>query len=229
MSDYLYGTNFILEQKEEMYHFNSDTILLGAFLDTKKSDNVLEIGCAQGALLLYASIGKPKKLTGIDLFEEVINQAKHNLELNHVEADCFTSSAQDFAKLHNSEYTFILCNPPYFKTTSHSLRKQNPYLSAARHDEYLPLEDLFSSVRKMLKDNGRFEMVHRASALNMILETAHTYGFSLWRMRPIYDHINGNAKSILLEFRIASKDSETKIEVPAYLDQKETFFLEASK
>ena len=49
--DYLGGTGYTLEQKKEMYHFNSDTELLGKFVQVKKTDSVLDIGCASGALL----------------------------------------------------------------------------------------------------------------------------------------------------------------------------------
>ena len=53
--DYLGGTGYTLEQKKEMYHFNSDTELLGRFVQVKKTDSVLDIGCASGALLLYCA------------------------------------------------------------------------------------------------------------------------------------------------------------------------------
>lgn len=225
MSDYLFRTNFTIEQREDMYHFNSDSVLLGSFLDVKKKDTVLEVGCAQGAILLYASLGEPAILHGIDLFEEVIEQARLNLRKNGVNAECFVSSVQDFSKEHRDRYSLIFCNPPFFKVHPHTLRKCNPYLSAARHDSYLPLPELFSSVKKLLKENGRFEIVHRASYFSVIVKEAMKEGFSLTRMRPVYDHEGGKAKSILLEFRRTNGDSEMKLEPPAYLDKHETFFL----
>ena len=75
-ADYLNGTEYTLEQPEEMYHFNSDTELLGRFMRLRRSDRVLDIGCNTGALLLYAAHQKAQDLTGIDLFDSVLRQAE---------------------------------------------------------------------------------------------------------------------------------------------------------
>lgn len=224
--DYLFGTNFIVEQVDEMYHFNSDSILLGSFLDTKKNDTVLDIGCGQGVLMLYASMSNPKILHGIDLFPEVVELANNNLKRNHINGECFTYSLQDYVKKFNDLYSLIICNPPYFRTKSHTLRNLNKYLSAARHDSYLSLDDLFSSVKKLMKNNGRFELVHRSSSFSIINKIAMKYGFRCTRFRVVYDSEGGSSKTILMEYRIDNKDTECFIELPSYLNDKNTFFLE---
>ena len=71
-------------QHEDMYHFNTDTCLLGEFLDFKDNLSVLDIGTNNGALLLYSSLLKPKNIVGIDLNNEALEIAKKNLEMNNV-------------------------------------------------------------------------------------------------------------------------------------------------
>ena len=85
--DYLKGTNYTLYQPEDMYHFNADTELLGRFMDVHRKDSVLDVGCNNGALLYYAKQKNALKLTGIDLFENVIENAKENFIRNEVNAD----------------------------------------------------------------------------------------------------------------------------------------------
>ena len=50
-----------LYQDDEMFCINTDTQVLGEFLNIYKQDVVLEIGTNTGALLLYASKFNPKK------------------------------------------------------------------------------------------------------------------------------------------------------------------------
>ena len=49
-------------QDDDMFLINSDTMVLGEFIDLKHKDNVCDFGTNQGALLLYASLFKPKRL-----------------------------------------------------------------------------------------------------------------------------------------------------------------------
>ena len=73
--DYLPNTHIYLQQKEDMFRINTDTHLLGNFMKINKQDRVLDIGCNNGALLLYAS-QYTNKLVGIDILPEAIELAK---------------------------------------------------------------------------------------------------------------------------------------------------------
>ena len=73
-----------LYQDDEMFCINTDTQVLGEFLNIYKQDVVLEIGTNTGALLLYASKFNPKKMIGIDINEKALNLAKKNMELNNI-------------------------------------------------------------------------------------------------------------------------------------------------
>ena len=41
--DYLYGTNYTIEQPAHMYHFNSDTEYLGRMMEVQPEETVLDI------------------------------------------------------------------------------------------------------------------------------------------------------------------------------------------
>ena len=216
--DYLYGTQYTILQPEGQYHFSSDTELLGRFMDIRHSDDVLEIGCACGALLLYAASYQPRLLSGIDLFESTVEICRQNLEYNKVSAELYCTDVKDFR---SRQYSAIICNPPYFRTKNRDLVSEDPILAAARHEQYLSAGDLFASVRRLLKDNGRFFMVHRASRMNELLNTAWNYGMCCTRVQFAYESLNKNAKSAAMEFRFSSY-AEMKVLPPVYLDQMHT-------
>ena len=218
--DYLNGTPYEIEQPEEMYHFNSDTELLGRFVRLRAADTVLDIGCATGALLCYAAAQHPSKLSGIDLFPEVIQQAEKNLGRNDIEAELKVVRLQDYHP--GIRYDVLLCNPPYFATKKEELKNTNPILAAARHESYLSLDDLFCCASSLLKDTGAFYLVHRADRIPELLYTAEKYDLCPVRMRITYKSIHGDASGVLLCFE---KDTvkQMKLDPPVYLDDRGTF------
>jgi tRNA1(Val) A37 N6-methylase TrmN6 len=217
--DYLNGTDYTVEQKKGLYHFNSDTELLGRFVIVKRNDTVLDIGCASGALLLYCAKHHPSSLCGIDLFDEVIESAGENLAYNGVEAELIKSRVQDFK---GRKFSLIVCNPPYFNTKETSLINPNPYLAAARHETFLKPDELFASAQRLLADQGRFCIVHRASRIHELFETASAYGMRCTRMKIAYYAHGKTAVSAAMEFRI-SQERQMVIEPPAYMDDRNTF------
>ena len=128
-SDYLPNTNLLIKQHPEMFRMNTDSKLLGQFMKIKKSDTVLDLGCNNGVLMMYASLHEPKHLYGVDLFEEALNLAKENLEANGItNFDLIQGDATE-VKLPNVDV--IVCNPPYFKTVDEHRKNDNPYRAAA--------------------------------------------------------------------------------------------------
>ena len=215
-TDFLPGIDASYHQDSSLYTMNSDTELLGYFMHVLHKDDVLDIGCGQGALLIYAGMHKPRSLTGIDLFPEVLEQAEKNLQANGMQAELICSRVQDY---HEKQFDVIVCNPPYFETEKETLKNDNAYRRAARHAENLPMEELYISADRLLKDNGRFFLVHKAVNLQKLIVLGSEHHMKLARMRLAYDHEDGKAKSVLLEFR-KGRCPETVFEEPAYLNDR---------
>ncbi len=217
-SDFLPNTPFQIEQPENMYHFNSDTVLLGDFLQIKHKDDVLDVGCSTGALLLYAAMHQPKSLTGIDLHQTVIDQAYKNLELNQVIGTFYCCRMQEF----KGQYDVLLCNPPYFETKNNQLKNDSMVIRNARHEDSLPLDELIENARRLLKDQGRFYLVHRASRLQDIMALVSLHHMKVSRLKIMYDHRGGISKSVVLEIR-KGKCPPLMIEECGYFDEKGSF------
>ncbi|NCB34186.1 MAG: methyltransferase domain-containing protein [Erysipelotrichia bacterium] len=214
--DWLPGIHMEIEQPEEMYHFNTDTSLLGQFLDLKHSDHVLDVGCNTGALLLYASCAKPEAMSGIDLFQNQIDQTKVNLKRHHLDAELQVCRFQDYQ---HKPFDALIINPPYFNTSCSHLISDSPYIAAARHERYLSMEDLFQHSERLLKDNGRLYLVHRVSRLSELIMMADRYHLHAQRLLIAYDSMDGEGKSAVVKFRKAPQ-GDLKIETPVFLNKK---------
>lgn len=217
--DYLNGTKYSIYQPDDLYHFNSDTELLGRFMDVHRKDSVLDIGTNNGALLYYAHTKHARELCGIDLFENVIQNARNNFERNDLQVTLFVTAVQQFQ---HAPFDLIVCNPPYFHTKEERLKNPSAILRAARHEEYLNLDDLFSSVKRLLKDNGRFSIVYRPDQMTTLLQIAIKYGLYAKRMKIAYASSQKQAKSICVEF-VKNPKIHLMIEAPAFLNDRNSF------
>lgn len=188
----------MIRQRKDMFRINTDTYALATFMVIKKGETVLDIGTNNGALLIEASRFYPKKMIGVDIFIEAIELAKENFAAHEIHnVDFFAGRIQDIVI---DSVDVILCNPPYFDQMKKENRNPNPFLEAARHEVYLPLNQLLDCVKRDLKDRGRFYLIHRSNRLAEIIIEADKRGLTLKRCRPILDHRKSNIHAVCLEF-----------------------------
>lgn len=153
-------------QDTDMFCINTDTEVLGEFLDIKKSDNVLDIGTNNGALLLYASLFAPNSLTGLDINPYALPLAEKNLKLNNI--NNFKLVNADIMSYKGEEKDVIICNPPYFKTKEDN-KADNEFKNLAKHEGHLTLAGLIKSISLNLKDSGRLFFLNLSSRLDEVL------------------------------------------------------------
>lgn len=185
-------------QRSDMFRINTDTHALAHFMVIRKGNTVLDIGTNNGALLVAASKFQPKKLVGVDIFEEAIELANENAQFHHIENIEFLIG--DIRKIKVDPVDVIVCNPPYFNQNDNRNRNANPYLEAARHEVSLPLNDLLDCVKRDLKDHGRFYLIHRSDRLAEIILEASKRGLTLKRCMPIQDLRKKQCHAACFEF-----------------------------
>ncbi len=196
--DYLSGTDIYLMQRKDMFRCNTDTALLGNFMKVKQDETILDIGCNNGALMLYASLHSPKHIYGIDIFEEAVELARQNLSDNNVEN--ITLLHGDVTESEVPCVDVVVCNPPYFNTGEQGNLNKNEFLRVARHEGTLNLNSLFEVVSSCLEECGRFYLVHRAARLNDIMAASKMTNLRAKSLKMIYDVDKDEATAILIEF-----------------------------
>lgn len=109
-------------------------------------------------------------------------------------------------------------NPPYM-IGQHGL--QNPYMAKAiaRHEILCTLEDVVSQAAAVLKDRGRFYMVHRPFRLAEIFQVLMKYKLEPKRMQLVYLYIDREPNMVLIEARKGG-NSRITVERPLIVYEK---------
>ncbi len=183
-----------LYQDSEMFCINTDTMVLGEFIEIYRNDVVLDIGTNNGALLLYANRFNPKKLIGIDINEKAIELAKKNMELNNIKN--YELQCVDANEYISEPVDVIIFNPPYFKTEEDN-KALNPYLTLAKHEGSFSLEKMISCIKRNLKPNGCLYFLFQSSRLDEVITTLESNKLTIKKIQFIYD-INKELSNIFM-------------------------------
>ena len=181
-------------QDDEMFCINTDTYVLGEFLNIYRNDVVLDMGTNNGALLLYASFFKPKKLIGLEINNKALELAKKNLDENKVTN--YQLINDNIVTYKGEEVDVIICNPPYFKTKKEELC-DNYYKALAKHEGELTLETLMASIRRNLKNNGTLFFLFLTSRLQEVVDEMKKNKLRIKEMKFVYD-VNKEYSNVVL-------------------------------
>lgn len=209
-------------QDSEMFNFSLDSTLLADFVTINPQDKtILDIGTGNGFIPLFLTLKCNNKIDGIEIQQELVNMANESIKLNKLEdrINIICDDVRDYyKKIGVSKYDVITCNPPYFIYKETSNLNKNDYLTTARHEVTLNLDELLDSVRKLLKDNGTFSMVHRTERLLDILESFRKYGIEPKRIRFVYPKKSSTSSLlVLIEGKKSKKPGGLKILKPLYV------------
>ena len=185
-----------LTQDDEMFCINSDTTALGMSFDMMWGKSVLDIGCGNGSLLLYAYAKKAKTFYGVDLFEEAIELAKENLSRVTDDYHLYTGRVQDLVI---EPVDVIVSNPPFFEMNNVT---PNDKYRKAMFEESLPLEDLFRAYRRLLRDNGEIYMIYPADRFPELYQKCLDHKLKIMKMRFLHDRNSDYALRVILKLKI---------------------------
>ena len=80
----------------------------------------------------------------------------------------------------------VVCNPPFFKVDEDSNLNDNEFLTIARHEIKINLEEIIKSAAKILDNRGKFAMVHRPQRMIEILNLMQKYDSEPKRIKFVY-------------------------------------------
>ena len=80
--DSFYLGRVLVLQKKRGYRFSVDAPLLADFIQTKESDELLELGTGNGIISLLLSIKPFKHITAVEIQESLTDLALRNVRLN---------------------------------------------------------------------------------------------------------------------------------------------------
>ncbi|MCP1110041.1 tRNA1Val (adenine37-N6)-methyltransferase [Lachnospiraceae bacterium PM6-15] len=189
-------------QNPQLFCFGMDAVLLSAFARVGEAETALDLGCGNGIIpLLLAAKTKGQHFTGLEIQEESVNLAKRSIALNGLEdkIQVIKGDIKEASTIFGaSSFSVITSNPPYM-IGAHGLTSDKEALNIARHEVLCTLSDVIREGSRLLKEKGRFYMVHRPFRLPEILAEMQKQRIEPKRMRLVYPYVHKEPNMVLIE------------------------------
>ena len=204
-------------QRKDMFNFSLDTVLLANFCTiTKDVKKIVDFGTNNAAIPLILSRRTNKPIIGVEIQKEAVELAKKNITLNNFDdqIEIVHSDIKEFVN-DSIKVGLVVCNPPFFKVDEDSNLNDNEFLTIARHEIKINLEEIIKSAAKILDNRGKFAMVHRPQRMIEILNLMQKYDIEPKRIKFVYPKYNKESHILLVEGIYKGKKG-LKIEPPLY-------------
>ena len=195
-------------QDPDKFCFGMDAVLLSGFAKVKKGETALDLGTGTGIIpILLKTKTNGKHFTGLEIQKECADMAGRSVRYNHLEDDVeiVRGDIKEAADI-------VTSNPPYM-IGQHGLRNPDMPKAIARHEVLCNLEDVVSQASKVLKERGRFYMVHRPFRLAEIMNVLTKYRLEPKRMQLVYPYIDREPNMVLIE-ALKGGNSRVTVEPP---------------
>ena len=209
-------------QDPDKFCFGMDAVLLSGFAKVKKGETALDLGTGTGIIpILLKTKTNGKHFTGLEIQKECADMAGRSVRYNHLEDDVeiVRGDIKEAADIFGAaSFDVVTSNPPYM-IGQHGI--QNPYMAKAiaRHEILCTLEDVVSQAANVLKDRGRFFMVHRPFRLAEVFQVLMKYKLEPKRMQLVYPYVDKEPNMVLIEARKGC-NSRISVEPPLIVYEK---------
>ena len=225
--DYLLKENLRIIQNDNVFSFSTDALLLGHFTNVKKRDNIMDLCSGNGVIPLVLSNKGQQMIDAVEIQEQLVDMARRSITYNQLE-ERIHMYQMDLKEAHRyfkpSQYDLVTCNPPYFKTNQQHQHQIDAH-KIARHEIMCTLADCCYAARHLLKQGGRFIMVHRAGRLMDVLSHMRTYQIEPKKIYFIYSKLDKAAQTIVVEGRKGGNQG-LEIQPPFYIYNKDGTYTE---
>lgn len=169
---------FSIRQNHAALKVGTDSMLLGAFIQTHGKRKALDIGTGTGVLALMQAQKNPKlKITAIEISALSLKDAQVNIS-NSPFPMAIDLILGNFLQVDFTEkFDLIFSNPPFY---SDGLKTKDLALNQAKHVDELPPSLLCEKVFYLLNENGHFWVIWPfETRLNFVLAATQSGLFLL--------------------------------------------------
>lgn len=206
-------------QNKKWFCFGMDAVLLTNYCDIKNNSIIADLGTGTGIIpILLSGKRNYKKAYAIEIQEEVAEMARRSVELNDLQEkiDVLNINLKDtLSHLEPNSFDAVISNPPY-KLANSGIINPTDKKAISRHEIMCSLEDVISTAASLLKQYGRFYMVHRPDRLADIMCLLRKYRLEPKQIRFVHPRATQKPNMILIR---ASKNGnpELKFDPPLYI------------
>ena len=143
----------------------TDGVLLGAWCSCAGAQRVLDVGTGTGLIAMMVAQRSEAQVAAVEIDSSACIDAVGNFGNSpwSDRIELFNLPIQEFSVDCQDRFDLIVSNPPFF---SNSLKAPSAGRALARHDDTLPVTDLFGCAARLLTDNGRLSVIIPADRLS---------------------------------------------------------------
>jgi tRNA1Val (adenine37-N6)-methyltransferase len=166
--------NFSITQQLNAQKVGTDSMLLGAWT-SGKFDHILDVGTGTGILALMMAQENPDaKIVAIEPEPRFLAEALTNFSASPYR-DRIAGAEISLQQFNSTEkFDLIICNPPYFENSS---RSEDQAKNQARHNDVLPLTELYGKAANLLLRDGKLNLIFPFESEEQHFEVAKKAGF----------------------------------------------------
>lgn len=207
-NDYFSFKQFTIYQDKSAFKVGTDGVLLGASADIDGVRTILDVGTGTGLIAIMLAQRCNATITAIEPDDDSFIQSRENVEICkwHNRINVEHIKLQDFNP-EPGEFDLVVINPPYF---NNSIKNPDPHKSAARHNDNLTSEDILSCASRLLKEDGRLQVIMPFVEGSIFIAEANKYGFYCNRILKIKPTPSSEIRRVILTFnRFKEKTMES--------------------
>lgn len=220
--DDLERNNYKIIQNSSGFCFGVDAVLLSGFTVIKTGETVIDLGTGTGILpILFTAKTEGKHFTGLEIQEDSADMARRSVMLNGLQdkIEIRTGDLREAVQIFGAaSFDVVTSNPPYMPNLS-GLKNPAQNKAIARHELMCTLDDVVRIAASLLKEKGRFYMVHRPFRLSAVMGALSKYGLEPKRMRFVYPFADKEANLLLVE-AVKGGGENLRLEAPLVLYEK---------
>ncbi|MCI8583668.1 MAG: tRNA1(Val) (adenine(37)-N6)-methyltransferase [Dorea sp.] len=226
--DDLQTGGYCLIQNPSLFCFGIDAVLLSSFAKVKKGERALDLGTGTGIVpILLEAKNEGAFYGGLEIQEVSADIARRSVKYNNLEGkiEIRTGDIKEAAEIYGAaSFEVITVNPPYM-IQSHGVKNVNDSKYIARHEVYCTLRDVLEQSAKLLKEKGRFYMVHRPFRLPEIMKAMCECRLEPKRMRMVHSYVDKEPSMVLIE-GLRSGRPRMRVEPPLIVYEKDGQYTE---
>ena len=193
--------NWLVIQSEAAFRFSIDAVLLAHFASIGARVSAIDLGAGTGAIALFLLARGASRVSGVDNNPDVVDMATRTAAMNGLRdrlsfvccdlkaiRSCFSAGVCDLVTL----------NPPYRPMASGRISPVSA-VAQARHETTAGLQDFVKAAEFLLRNRGRFAMIHLPERLTDICVTLRSAGLEPKRLRFVHPFHDRPAKMVMVE------------------------------
>ncbi len=203
------GDGFKIIQNKTMFCYGPDAAMLSDFIVAKPKEKLIDLCSGNGIIpILLCKKTRCNDITALEIQKEVCELTERSVKLNNLtpRIKVVNSDLRQVKQNFDCGYfDVVTCNPPYMPAGTGKTNISES-VNIARHEIMCTLEDVIASAAFLVKNGGRFYMVHRAERLCDIIYLMRCNNLQPKRLTMIQANPESEPSLVLIE---AQKDRKS--------------------